>query len=45
MEAQLAVLRDRIQSELQDKLTGIYLHGSLAMGCYNPESSDIDLTW
>lgn len=24
-------------------LTGIYLHGSLAMGCFNPEKSDIDL--
>lgn len=26
-----------------DKLTGIYLHGSMAMGCFNPEKSDIDL--
>ena len=26
-----------------EKLTGIYLHGSLAMGCFNPEKSDIDL--
>lgn len=25
------------------ELTGIYLHGSLAMGCFNPEKSDIDL--
>jgi predicted nucleotidyltransferase len=25
------------------KLTGVYLHGSLAMGCFNPVSSDIDL--
>lgn len=25
------------------QLTGIYLHGSLAMGCFNPEKSDIDL--
>ena len=24
-------------------LTGIYLHGSLAMGCFNPKKSDIDL--
>lgn len=28
---------------LGDALTGIYLHGSLAMGCFNPEKSDIDL--
>ncbi len=26
-----------------DKLTGIYLHGSMAMGCFNHEKSDIDL--
>ena len=24
-------------------LTGIYLHGSMAMGCFNPAKSDIDL--
>lgn len=26
-----------------DELTGIYLHGSMAMGCFNPDKSDIDL--
>ena len=26
----------------QEDLTGIYLHGSLAMGCFNPKKSDID---
>ncbi len=26
-----------------DNLTGVYLHGSLAMGCFQPEKSDIDL--
>ena len=31
------------QSILQDNLVGIYLHGSLAMGCFNPRKSDIDL--
>ncbi|MDF2804920.1 MAG: hypothetical protein K0S61_4825, partial [Anaerocolumna sp.] len=25
---------------LKNNLIGIYLHGSLAMGCFNPESSD-----
>lgn len=25
-----------------DKLTGIYLHGSMVMDCFNPEKSDID---
>ncbi len=24
-------------------LTGVYLHGSLAMGCFNPDKSDLDL--
>jgi len=26
-----------------NSLTGIYLHGSMAMGCFNPDKSDIDL--
>lgn len=26
-----------------DNLTGVYLHGSLAMGCFNPRKSDLDL--
>jgi predicted nucleotidyltransferase len=25
------------------ELVGVYLHGSLAMGCFNPERSDVDL--
>lgn len=28
---------------LGERLTGVYLHGSLAMGCFNPVSSDVDL--
>lgn len=32
-----------LHSILLDNLVGIYLHGSLAMGCFNPESSDIDI--
>lgn len=28
---------------LGEALTGVYLHGSLAMGCFNPAKSDIDL--
>ncbi|WP_314584075.1 GNAT family N-acetyltransferase [Paenibacillus terrigena] len=34
----VALFRD----ELQDNLAGIYLHGSLAMGCFNPSRSDVD---
>ncbi len=28
---------------LGDNLTGVYLHGSAAMGCFHPQKSDIDL--
>ncbi len=28
---------------LEENLVGVYLHGSLAMGCFNPKKSDIDL--
>lgn len=31
------------KEELQHRLVGVYLHGSLAMGCFNPEISDVDL--
>lgn len=45
METQLVLdqVVDLFKKELQDNLIGIYLHGSLAMGCFHPESSDIDL--
>ncbi len=43
----LQELLDRFTTEsrhiLRDNLTGIYLHGSAVMGCFNPEKSDIDL--
>lgn len=32
----------RIAGE-KSRLTGVYLHGSMAMGCFNPEKSDIDI--
>lgn len=28
---------------LEDQLVGIYLHGSIAMDCFNPNKSDLDL--
>ncbi|MCI9455971.1 MAG: DUF4111 domain-containing protein [Oscillospiraceae bacterium] len=28
---------------LGENLTGVYLHGSAAMGCFNPQKSDLDL--
>ena len=33
----------RSKQILKDNLTGIYLHGSAVMGCFNPEKSDLDL--
>ncbi|MEM9674070.1 MAG: aminoglycoside adenylyltransferase domain-containing protein [Bacteroidota bacterium] len=35
-------LRDGLQNTLSDKLLGLYLYGSLAYGCFNSETSDID---
>lgn len=32
-----------VKEILNENLTGIYLHGSLAMGCFNPRKSDLDL--
>ncbi|MBZ0288557.1 MAG: DUF4111 domain-containing protein [Anaerolineae bacterium] len=40
---QVEDFRDGVIRVLGDNLTGIYLHGSLAMGCFNPARSDIDL--
>jgi len=33
---------ENFKSILQDNLVGIYLHGSLALGCFNPQTGDID---
>jgi len=35
-------IRERYQHILGSKLTGIYVHGSLAFGCFCRETSDID---
>src|SRR5829696_7845095 len=32
-----------LSNGLAAQLVGIYLHGSLAMGCFNPNHSDLDL--
>jgi streptomycin 3"-adenylyltransferase len=40
--ALLADIVDNFRSVLTTNLIGIYLHGSLAMGCFNPAASDID---
>jgi len=43
VRSQIERLLAIVQDDLQDNLTGVYLHGSLAMGCFNPERSDLDL--
>jgi predicted nucleotidyltransferase len=35
-------LVDKFCKTLGDNLVGVYLHGSLAMGCFNPLTSDVD---
>src|SRR2546429_48101 len=39
----LARLQSNIQQTLGDKLVGLYLHGSLVIGDFDPDRSDIDL--
>jgi streptomycin 3"-adenylyltransferase len=43
VRSQIEQLLATIQEALLDHLAGIYLHGSLAMGCFHPEHSDLDL--
>src|SRR5574337_747753 len=43
VRAQVTRLREALADALPDNLVGLYLHGSLAMGCFNPACSDIDL--
>lgn len=42
-QAQLLALVGGFRSLLGEALVGVYLHGSLTMGCFNPKSSDLDL--
>ena len=39
----LSRFTDMSRTVLGDSLLGIYLHGSAAMGCFNPRKSDLDL--
>lgn len=41
--SQIDRLVGAIRAVVDDDLIGVYLHGSLAMGCFNPRRSDIDL--
>lgn len=39
----ISALTDAFRKNIGENLKGFYLHGSLAMGCFRPWSSDIDL--
>lgn len=39
----VAKLTGELTQSLGDNLVGIYVHGSIAMDCFNPESSDVDV--
>lgn len=43
MQIYLDKIKALFVEELSENLVGIYLHGSLAMGCFNPSRSDVDL--
>ncbi len=40
---QVMALVTGLQAALGHNLLGVYLHGSLAMGCFNPQRSDLDV--
>jgi streptomycin 3"-adenylyltransferase len=40
---QVQHLLAELAKQLEGNLIGVYLHGSLALGCFNPSTSDIDL--
>src|SRR5450432_2948727 len=42
ISALLTQIVDKFRRLLRENLIGIYLHGSLAMGGFNPQTSDID---
>src|SRR5574341_274962 len=43
VRAQVMGFRDALADTLGSNLTSLCLHGSLAMGCFNPACSDVDL--
>ena len=43
IKTQITSLADGFRNILGNNLAGTYLHGSLAMNCFNPKRSDVDL--
>ena len=42
-ESLIKAFVEESEAILRDNLSGVYLHGSAVMGCFNPRKSDIDL--
>ena len=42
IQSLLAHIVEKFRLLLGENLVGVYLHGSLAMGCFNPRTSDVD---
>jgi streptomycin 3"-adenylyltransferase len=43
VQAQLDALVTTLRETTRGSLVGVYLHGSLALGCFHPERSDVDV--
>jgi predicted nucleotidyltransferase len=43
LRRQTAALVAGLREALGENLLGVYLHGSLALGCFNPQRSDLDV--
>src|SRR5687767_11788157 len=43
VKEQISHLISGFRMHLAENLSGVYLHGSLATGCFNPLRSDIDI--
>lgn len=43
IRAQVTALVEQFSDLMGTGLAGVYLHGSLAYGCFNPDASDLDL--
>lgn len=43
VKAQAAAMNDYLAAALGDNLMGVYIHGSICLGCFQPTHSDLDV--